>query len=350
MGPPKAGSPVFYVTAGGNEPADSSRVVAFHATSAVPFVGREGPRKSKPAKLPHRASASAAICENLARAADDIAWNGACVLAGSDPEAVHQIRVALRRLRAVLSLYRELLPEKMHDHLRDLARVVNGPLGAARNADVFCDDVLAAASRAMPEDPDLAALAAAAERERETRWAKAREMLRSEFFAGLIAAADSMAREPSSRGREEDAVLSSSAWRFAAKSLKRRHKRLRDRGRHLRHMSAAERHKLRIAAKKQRYAAELFAPLFKKSRGRKYAGALARVQSALGEMNDIAGMPAQLQALLAKAGGDAALARAAGLVLGYYQAGAAAREERLRDAWKRFKAAKKFWRSSASAL
>ncbi|MBZ5522292.1 MAG: CHAD domain-containing protein [Acidobacteriia bacterium] len=192
-------------------------------------------------------------------------------------------------------------------------------------------------------DRDLAVLAAAAEHEREARRTKAREMLRSESFADLISMVDAMAREPGSRGREEDAVLSGSAWRFAARSLKRRHKRLRDRGRHLRHMSAAERHKLRIAAKKQRYAAELFAPLFKKSRGKKYAKALARVQSALGEMNDVAGMPAQLEGLLAKEGGDAALARAAGLVLGYYQARADGREERLRKAWHRFKAVEKFW-------
>jgi len=343
MSPPNPGAPILSAAPGPNPKSDPTRVVALHPPSSAPFVGREGPRQSKPAKLPRRAAARDALRENLARAADDIAWNGACVLAGSDPEAMHQIRVALRRLRAILSLYRELLPEKAHDELRELARVVNVPLGAARNADVFCDDVLAAVVRAMPGDRDLAALAAAAEREREARWAKAREALRSESFAGLISAADTMAREPGSRGREEDTVLSGSAWRFAAKSLKRRHKRLRDRGRHLRHMSAAERHKLRIAAKKQRYAAELFAPLFKKSRGRRYAKALARVQSALGEMNDIAGMPAQLEGLLAKEGGDAALARAAGLVLGYYQAGADAREDRLRKAWRRFKAVEKFW-------
>lgn len=349
MSPPRSASSLFATAANETAPAEPSRVVALH-TAAAPFVGREGPRPSKPAKLPHRATARDAFCENLARAADDIAWNGACVLAGSDPESVHQIRVALRRLRAILSLYREFLPEKAHDDLRDLARVVNEPLGAARNADVFCDDILADVLRALPGDPDLAALAAAAERGREARWAKAREMLRSESFARLISAADAMAREPGSRGREEDAVLSRSAWRFAAKSLKRRHKRLRDRGRHLRHMSASERHKLRIAAKKQRYAAELFAPLFKKSHGRKYARALARVQGVLGEMNDIAGMPAQLEGLLATAGADAALARAAGLVLGYYQAGAGDREKRLRKTWGRFKSARKFWKEPVWAL
>lgn len=343
MTPPNPGAPVFSATRGPGTKSDATRVVALHSPSSLPFVGREGPRRSRPAKLPHRATACDALRENLARATDDIAWNGACVLAGSDPEAVHQIRVALRRLRAILSLFRELLPEKARDDLRELAQVVNVPLGAARNADVFCDDVLAAVVRAVPGDRDLAVLAAAAEREREARWMKARETLRSGSFAGFISAADTMARELGSRGREEDAVLSGPAWRLAAKSLKRRHKRLRERGRHLRHMSAAERHKLRIAAKKQRYAAELFAPLFKKSRGQKYAKALARVQGALGEMNDIAGIPAQLEGLLAKEGGDAALARAAGLVLGYYQAGADAREERLRRAWRRFKTIEKFW-------
>ena len=68
-----------------------------------PLVQRMGPRKAKPATIARNASAAAALSANLVRGAEDIAWNGACALTGSDPEAVHQLRIALRRLRAILS-------------------------------------------------------------------------------------------------------------------------------------------------------------------------------------------------------------------------------------------------------
>jgi CHAD domain-containing protein len=304
-----------------------------------------GPRKAKPATIARNVSAAEALSANLVRAAEDIAWNGACALTGSDPEAVHQLRVALRRLRAILSLYKKLLPQRERAILRDLARAVNAPLGRARDMDVLAGEMLAPAMSAMPDDGDLAALKKAAEAERAARWDAAREALRGPEFAQLVAAAERTAAAVPARDAEAAAILADRASAFAAGVLRRRHKKLRRAGRRLRGMGADERHALRIAAKKQRYGAELFASLFPGARAARYARALARVQSALGTDNDATVAPRELESLRARMQ-PVAFARGAALVLGFHAALAGAREKRTCRAWKKFKSTKTFWRGT----
>ena len=75
---------------------------------------------------------------------------------------------------------------------------------------------------------------------------------------------------------------------FARKLLERRHRRLAKRGGALADGTPEERHAVRIAAKKLRYAAEFFAPLFPRKRARAYVKALAALQDVLGRANDAA--------------------------------------------------------------
>src|SRR5262249_55135661 len=78
----------------------------------------------------------------------------------------------------------------------------------------------------------------------------------------------------------------------AADELARRRKKIRKQGKHLSTLSTKKRHKLRIRAKKLRYASEFFEDVFpgkKNKRHRKSAvEALKNLQSALGELNDVA--------------------------------------------------------------
>jgi CHAD domain-containing protein len=70
--------------------------------------------------------------------------------------------------------------------------------------------------------------------------------------------------------------------------LDRRHKLLRKRGRNLTQLSMAERHAVRIAAKKLRYAAEFFSELYAHNQAQVYLNALAGLQDGLGALNDVA--------------------------------------------------------------
>ncbi len=108
---------------------------------------------------------------------------------------------------------------------------------------------------------------------------------------------------------------------------------------HLVHASNEERHAARIAAKRLRYVAEFFAPLFPGKRGRTYLKRLAAMQDALGRIND-AVTAVSLAAELAGPADDAA-----GAVRGWVAAQAAAVEPMLAKAWRRFDRARPFWPS-----
>jgi len=125
---------------------------------------------------------------------------------------------------------------------------------------------------------------------------------------------------------------------YAAAALERRHRQVRRRGRKLARRDAAELHRLRIAVKKLRYTVEFFAPLYPAPRVARVSRPLKALQDALGGINDCA-TAARLLAQAQPAAGEAARrlveARNAAALAGHWR--------RLRPAWKRLRAAGRFW-------
>ena len=120
--------------------------------------------------------------------------------------------------------------------------------------------------------------------------------------------------------------------------LARRHRKLLERGAALAHASDQERHAARIAAKRLRYAAEFFAPLFARRRAGAYVEALAELQDVLGQCNDAASGSAHAAELAGTT--DATLAAT---IRGWAAAHGAALAPGLAKAWRRFESAKPFW-------
>ena len=107
-----------------------------------------------------------------------------------------------------------------------------------------------------------------------------------------------------------------------------------------------ERHQLRIALKKLRYAAEFFGSLYPRKRTDKYIEALKRLQDDLGHLNDVSVAERLVGDLLGQSAANArrgALQRAAGLVLGWYAHGAHAVEKETVRKWMSFTEQKPFW-------
>jgi len=129
------------------------------------------------------------------------------------------------------------------------------------------------------------------------------------------------------------------ATKFARALLRRRHRRLLRRAHACAGGGPGQRHALRIAAKKLRYAAEFFASLFDADRARAYAAALAALQDVLGRGNDAA-TAARLVDELAAVGDDPALAA----LHAWLAATAAELEPELARTRKQFAQAKRFWR------
>jgi inorganic triphosphatase YgiF len=297
-----------------------------------------------PAKLPAGAAIGAIARNCLAQ----IEANAPGLLSDDDPEWIHQMRIGVRRLRACLSLARRAFATARVEPVRVELRWLAHALGPARDFDVFSTQTLPAfraavtrGSDAAPLDPALRALAArAAARRREARVA-ARAAVASPRFLRLVLAAGALAAAAGVDVPEGDAhALQRPAREFARPLLKRRHRALLELGTNLAHAAPEARHAARLAAKKLRYAAEFFAPLFAKKRTRSYLKSLAALQEELGAWNDAA-VAAQLAGELA--GPDAPAAAA---FSGWAAALGSARAAALDKTWQAFSAVRPFWAKS----
>ena len=211
--------------------------------------------------------------------------NETAVLAG-DPEGIHQMRVAVRRLRAVLSAFGPLLPIEQRRWASNELRWFADILGESRNLDVFADELLRPARAALPDASEFERLALAAERRRrELQATVVRAVLSTHYTEALLALmrwfdgyewclAESVALQ------EPIEVLAPVLIDRCLKQSEKRAKNFAD-------QSANKRHRLRIALKKLRYAAELFASLYDAGAGKQFVQRLKRLQDDLGDANDV---------------------------------------------------------------
>ncbi|WP_188311948.1 CYTH and CHAD domain-containing protein [Salinarimonas soli] len=208
-----------------------------------------------------------------------------------DPDAVHQMRVAMRRLRAAISLHKPILADERRDAVAAEVKWAASELGDARDLDVFIARTLQPALKANPDEEDLAGFLQRLEGERARAYERALAALRSpRFRAMLLDLAEWVEAGPWLDG--EDEARDGPVETFAAGLLGRRAKRLVKRGARLADMEPEPRHELRIAVKKLRYAVEFFTPAFEgrkaARRAKAYLGALERLQEHLGDLNDLA--------------------------------------------------------------
>ena len=257
-------------------------------------------------------------------------------------EPVHQMRVATRRLRSALSVYKPAVPSPALADLAAPLQLCAARLGVAREWDVFLGGLGARLVEAFPDDPRCQAMMRAAARRRRAAYAGLRAYLAGPDFRTLVVAlACAAALRPWQDGAPPDnaPTLSQDTAVFAAQVLARRLKRVRQAGRHLDALPIPALHELRKDCKRLRYAAEFFTPLFTPKRTARFVGKLAALQEELGLLNDsaaVAGLMAQL--------GRREHGFAAGLAEGFSAAGTAPARSLIEHAWKHFRAQAGFWK------
>jgi inorganic triphosphatase YgiF len=321
------------------------------AARAVERITGRGPatHKARPIRVAPDAALEALLTAVAEACLAQIVENEPAASLGVDPEGVHQMRVGARRLRSALGFFAPVLPEAARAALRDELRWLAGALGPARDADVLATELLEPLLALRPDDAALARLRDAAEALRGEAHARVRDALGGARWPRFALETGAWIARRAWRAQalsEASAQLFLPARTYAAAVLERRHRRARKLGRRLAEAGVEERHRLRIRLKKLRYAAEFGASLFPERRADRYARRLARLQDALGHLNDVANAERQLAALGERLGPDAPAdaPRAVGFAEGWVAHSAHVELARLPARWERFERAARFWR------
>jgi inorganic triphosphatase YgiF len=261
-------------------------------------------------------------------------------------EAVHQIRVALRRMRSLLAVLRRSFPAAEIDFLRAEAKRVADAFGQARDWRVFCDMVADGPAPRLGAAPGVAELIALAEARAEEGRLRGAETLAS---AATTRFALTLQLYLAARGWRNAAgeaalrALGEPAADFAASALERLFRRVKRRARGFEALAPEARHEMRIALKQVRYGVDFFGALFRPgSAVTAFADAASELQDLLGAANDAA-VASQLVASIDVAGRPE-LAFAAGAVVGWCERGGLVDEAALRRGWKALRRARRFWR------
>lgn len=314
------------------------------AAEAQAVANASAPAAAPVPELRSGVSVGAAFTLSVGRYAQAILRDAPTILS-RDPgtEPVHQMRVAVRRLRSTIAVFRPAVFCPEVDAADQSLKALADRLAPARDLDVFVAETAATVGEALPEDASLARLRASAEHHRRTAYTALRAWLRGPDFrhlAILLATlAEGTAWTTAGEAAQQEA-LGLKLETFAAQALKRRLRRLTEAGDTIDHLDPAALHLIRLRAKRMRYAAEIFAPLFPRKATARFLRRLAAVQDRLGILNDGAVADTLLTDLGATSGSRA---HAAGLVRGFLAARAGNARSRIARAWQRFHRLEPFW-------
>jgi inorganic triphosphatase YgiF len=202
-----------------------------------------------------------------------------------DPDAVHHLRVAARTLRSALATFKAVAADKNFERVKGELGWIAMACNQARNLDVFVEDTLEPAAQLDPPPPGLPALQAAIRCARERAHAEVAQAVASARYrallievSGWVETGDWLSSKPAQ----------GSAQAFAKRPLRAFHKRLLKHGRGLAELGDEARHRVRIDAKKLRYAAEGFQSLFPRQATARFIERLKALQDELGALNDLA--------------------------------------------------------------
>lgn len=292
--------------------------------------------KAAPLSLPPHSTVEQAAVAIVSNCLAHMQDNDQRVAHDNDVESLHQMRVGMRRLRSALALFKDLiaLPPELQAELDWLA----AELGGARDWDVLAGATLPAVARKTLDGAHIGGVQQAALEQAHVHHERTAAAIDSPRYARMML---KLSRWVVTRGWREDAAsmaahgpaLAQPVRPFARKVIRRGQRRLQRRAANLKSASPAARHRLRIAAKKSRYATEFFASLFPARAVRRYVKGLSQLQETLGLLNDFA-VAERLMGELAHTHAD--MEAGLGFVRGVLAAEVRSEDRKARKLWKMF--------------
>lgn len=209
--------------------------------------------------------------------------------AGGDAEALHRIRIALTRLRTAIRFFAPAVDDAWKV-LQRQAAWLSRQSGVVRDIDVALQRQRRKGVPALEAKPWR--------KQRDRLYQRLARALHSARYRRLIDALSRRSRLPI-EGASEAGQGRASADRFSARRLARWKGKLLTKGRKLDRLGARKLHRLRMKAKRFRYALEWSLPLLEQERAvlREQVAQAKRVQNALGRLNDAAMHQAHAEAL-----------------------------------------------------
>lgn len=304
-------------TAGAGPPDPTPKVIR----ALGPQAG--GPPDLEVRRIGSSPSAGEVIEAGLAAAVLRILHHEPGVRSGCDPEDVHQVRVGTRRLRSDLRTFRPLVDAAWADGLREELRRLADPLGSVRDADVLLDRLRRQVEDCDFDDDEVAdslllRLTAERARVRRTMLEALASARHAALLDRLVEAARAPVLLPEAEGPAAEVLpaLVRQTWKQLQGAVE-------DAGSD---PSDELLHRMRIRAKRCRYAVEVAAPAIGKP-ARRLTSAVADLQQVLGDHHDAVVAEAWLRAAAPE------LSAGEALVAGQLVAVQRAEAEAARQAW-----------------
>lgn len=213
----------------------------------------------------------------------------------SDGEALHRMRIALRRLRTAIRVFSAVVVDSEWSRVKSELRWLAGQLGPARDLDVFIADVVGPLREHHAHDREVTRICRAFGLRRARVYRVLGASIRSQRYRHLeleLARWIEVGPWVTCRSGSAPRCRDRPVTLLAAKALTRWRKNIKKAGRRLSRLSHRQRHRLRIRGKRLRYAVEFFSGLFPgRKRAKRYGeilSALTDLQDSLGALNDLA--------------------------------------------------------------
>lgn len=303
-------------------------------------------RKAKSPDLPPDTRLDDLIGAALTECLDHFVGNWPVLLQADNPDSIHQMRVAIRRLRSLLAVFHREIPNPDFVVFRMEARDIASALGMARDTDVFLAAVRSGPFAVIEPDASIDAFCAGIDERRDEGYGQAHAMLAApQTTRFVLEMRGFVARRGWRAGLDADHLiaLGEPAAKFAARTLDRLDRKARKLGRAIDDTKAEDVHKLRIVLKNVRYCAEMFGAASGEQHAvRKYLKACAHLQDVLGVHNDMDVSRGIVADIEKRAG--AISARAAGIVTGWMARGLKQSGSALKHDLRAFRKADRYWR------
>jgi triphosphatase len=325
------------------------RLHAGHTVGEAVKQGRVKLQAGMTARQAFQAIASSALRQWVA--------NAGVLASARRPEALHQMRVGLRRLRTAMKLFEGLVADEAYARLTAEMKWLAGELDIGRDTDVLIEETFRPAAHRLHDQTGMSGLGERLLKARTKAYDRVVETLAGPRHLLLMldmAAWIDCGRWADPADPLHGPLANRPIEELAREGLDKLRRQVRKRGKRLKALDPERRHKLRIRAKRWRYALEFFSGLYPKKRDEMKAmlDTLRAMQDGLGALNDL--KVARDEGLALAEGGGKVVgdseteghqqAYAAGLAIGLRLQSAESLIGKAADDWDRLMALKPFWR------